>query len=129
LCDESFPGIAIAPPRAAGHDVSSVTEISPGIPDSEVMALAISQQRILLTFDKDFGALTSNPGDIESSGVILFRLPPAPAASIAAWIVALLKSRSNWRGNFSVVEQDRVRVRRWRRAGRLQSRWRGDNIP
>lgn len=114
LCDENFPAVAITPLREAGHDVFSVRESCRGIPDSEVLALAVAQERVLLTFDKDFGGLAENPRDIESCGVVLFRLPPAPASSIAASIVALMESRTDWRGNFFVVEENRVRLRRWR---------------
>ena len=42
---------------AAGHDVNWDSEISPGITDTQVIELAIQQDRILVTFDKDFGEL------------------------------------------------------------------------
>ena len=41
--------------RAQGHDVLSVFESARGISDEEVIALAFSEDRILITSDKDFG--------------------------------------------------------------------------
>ena len=55
LADENFPRPALEVLRKAGWDVFSIAEECPGIPDEEVAALCPGQQRILLTFDKDFG--------------------------------------------------------------------------
>jgi predicted nuclease of predicted toxin-antitoxin system len=43
--------------RKDGHDVLYVKEIAPGTDDSAVLQMAASQQRVLLTEDKDFGLL------------------------------------------------------------------------
>jgi len=40
-----------------GHDVYSVADQSPGWTDKEVLNKAITENRILLTNDKDFGFL------------------------------------------------------------------------
>ncbi len=41
-----------------GHDVRSIAcDYSPGIKDHKVLALAQSEQRILITSDRDFGEL------------------------------------------------------------------------
>ena len=40
-----------------GHDVLSALESAPRATDKELLALAIEQQRVLITEDKDFGEL------------------------------------------------------------------------
>lgn len=62
LADENFPRPAVEALRRPGWDVFSVAEACPGVPDEEVAALCADQQRILLTFDKDFGELFSGVG-------------------------------------------------------------------
>ena len=57
LADENFPGLAVSELRKRGHDVSWVLTDSPGISDQEVLGRAKDENRILLTFDKDFGEL------------------------------------------------------------------------
>jgi hypothetical protein len=47
----------VAALRAEGHDVVWVRVVSPGMRDPDVLAWAIREGRVLLTFDKDFGEL------------------------------------------------------------------------
>ena len=57
LADESCDFAVVRALRADGHDVLAVAECSPGLDDALVMDLALREQRILLTEDKDFGQL------------------------------------------------------------------------
>jgi len=57
LADENFPGSSIRLLRAASHDVAAIIEDSPGVEDAEVLARAVQEQRIALTFDRDYGEL------------------------------------------------------------------------
>jgi predicted nuclease of predicted toxin-antitoxin system len=56
-----------------GHDVFSVFDERPGIPDEEVLRLAFSERRILITNDKDFGEKVFWQRQAHH-GVILLRL-------------------------------------------------------
>ena len=40
-----------------GHDVLSISEGNPKASDEEILALAIEEERIIITEDKDFGEL------------------------------------------------------------------------
>src|SRR5437870_2921947 len=53
LADESFDARITSALRDAGHDVLSILETAPGISDDEVLARADSDQRVVLTEDKD----------------------------------------------------------------------------
>ncbi|HEX7127847.1 MAG TPA: DUF5615 family PIN-like protein [Thermodesulfobacteriota bacterium] len=110
LADENFPRVAVDALVARGHDVLWARRAMPGAADSEVLARATAEQRILITFDKDFGELGFRSGLPSSSGIVLFRLSPSSPSRVADVAVLVLESRDDWAGHFSVVEADRVRM-------------------
>ena len=61
--------------REAGQDVAWVRTDAPGSPDPDVLARAVSEARVLLAFDKDFGELAYRFGLPAQCGVVLFRVP------------------------------------------------------
>ncbi len=112
LANENFPLIAVQALRRSGHDTGWVRVEAPGSPDDAVLARALGEQRVLLTFDKDFGALVFRSGTRASCGVVLFRMRPIEPDALARWVVSALDGRSDWSGHFAVIEAARVRVRR-----------------
>jgi predicted nuclease of predicted toxin-antitoxin system len=58
LCaNENVPGDCVTLLRQRGHDVLWIREVARGASDDGVLAMAQSETRLLLTFDKDFGEL------------------------------------------------------------------------
>ncbi len=110
LADENFPGEAVEALRARGYDIIWIRTETPGIGDREVLARAVSENRILITFDKDFGELAFHSGLPASSGIILFRISPASPSHIAQKAISALESRRDWAGHFSVIEENRIRM-------------------
>jgi predicted nuclease of predicted toxin-antitoxin system len=110
LADENFPGDAVTALRERGHDVLWVRTEAPGISDREVLALPQTEDRIVITFDKDFGELSFRFGLPATSGTILFRLAAGSSSSVARLALAVLEMRTDWAGHFSVIEEDRVRM-------------------
>ena len=74
LADEGVDGVVVEVLRGSGFDVSYVAELAPGLPDPEVLAIASTEGRILITADKDFGELVVRRRQA-SQGVLLLRLP------------------------------------------------------
>lgn len=111
LANENIPAALIKGLRAAGHDVAWVSEISSGIADPQVIEWAIREERLLLTFDKDFGELAFARSLPASCGVILLRLPMDDLKRLIMMVVELITSRDDWQGQFAVVEETRVRLR------------------
>jgi predicted nuclease of predicted toxin-antitoxin system len=110
LADENIPGDAVAMLRARGHDVLSIRTDSPGATDEANLARAVSEQRVLITFDKDFGDLVFRRGQAASCGVVLFRIAAPSSGIIAARIADTLNSRTDWAGHFAVVDDRRIRM-------------------
>ena len=111
LANENVPGEAVRALREDGHDVSWVRTDAPGCSDGDVLARARSESRVVLTFDKDFGKLAFRARLPASAGVILARLRAASPADLAGSLVGALRSRSDWCGQFGVIEPGRVRMR------------------
>lgn len=111
LADENFPGDAVAALEEASHDIAWIRTDAPGSTDREVLSRAIAEQRILLTFDKDFGELAYRCRLPATCGIVLFRIS-LPSPRMAAHLIkTVLQSRHDWTGHFSVVEETRLRMR------------------
>ena len=112
LCaNENLPEDCILRLRQEGHDVLWIREAAPGSSDTAVLARAREENRLLITFDKDFGELVFRRGAKASLGIVLFRIAQPSAAVIATRVAVILASREDWAGNFSVVEEFAVRMR------------------
>src|SRR6187551_898192 len=59
--------------RTLGHDVVSVYDESPQLPDVDILAFAVRENRIVITNDKDFGELVFRD-QRPHRGVVLLRL-------------------------------------------------------
>lgn len=57
LANENIPLATIRKLRELGHDVFAIREQNAGISDHDVLKLAHNEQRILITFDSDYGEL------------------------------------------------------------------------
>lgn len=111
LADENCDRIIVSEPRLAGHDVASVGERGPGVPDEEVFALARAENRILLTFDHDFG-LIAERATRRPPAVVLLRLESLSPAHRARMVVAALGALGTTIANrFVVIEPEQVRDR------------------
>jgi predicted nuclease of predicted toxin-antitoxin system len=110
LANENFPGDAVTALRQRGHDVTWVRTDSPGISDVDVLERAQRENRIVITFDKDFGELAFRLKLPALSGIILFRISMPSSAYVAQAAVAALESRTDWAGHFAVVEEHRIRL-------------------
>jgi len=84
---------------------------SSGISDPEVLSRAQAEDRILLTFDKDFGELAFRTKLPASSGIVLFRITAPSSVVVAQKVVVAIALRDDWTGHFSVIEDNKIRMR------------------
>ena len=111
LANENFPGEAVEALQERGHDVAWVHADAPGADDQEVLERAQREKRIVITLDKDFGELAFRFGLPSSSGIILFRIQASSPKQFVQTAIRALEIRQDWSGHFTVVEEDRIRMR------------------
>jgi len=110
VADESCDFAIVRALRSRGHDVSAVAEVFPRSSDTQVLNFALSEQRILITEDKDFGELVYAYGQ-KSHGVMLVRFPSqARGAMVVAVLDAIDSLGSKLESSFVVVQSGRIRV-------------------
>jgi predicted nuclease of predicted toxin-antitoxin system len=110
LADECCDFAAVRALRAHGHDVLAVSEFQQRSVDQDVMGLALAENRILLTEDKDFGWLVF-AARMDSPGVILIRFPSRARSLLADAILKLVTGHaSRLAGAFVVLEPGAARI-------------------
>ncbi|MEI6026501.1 MAG: DUF5615 family PIN-like protein [Betaproteobacteria bacterium] len=109
LFDENLSARGAREVAEAGHDVASIATLAPSLDDRGVLALAREAQRVLVTFDSDFGDLVFRFGVPPPIGIVYLRMHPIDVSLVATWI---LRALEDWSDNaMVVVSQDVVRKR------------------
>ena len=111
LLDESVDARVAVYLRSRGHDVTAIFEDRPSLPDHDVLSIASSEQRILVTNDRDFGELIFRHRQAHA-GVIYLRLGTYQLTAIVARLSEMLQEHGGEVGQFIVVTPRRVRIRR-----------------
>jgi len=110
LADESCDASVVRALREAGYDVQAVIEASRGATDQAVLGIALAEQRVLLTQDKDFGELVFAAG-APAIGVLLLRYPSSARLSLPQAVLDLVATRqAELLGSFVVIGPATVRV-------------------
>jgi predicted nuclease of predicted toxin-antitoxin system len=111
VADESVDFGIILLLREKGIIVLSIAEESFGIKDEEVLSIAVKNQCLLITEDKDFGELTYRL-KLEHKGILLIRLGELPRIErieLAAHFIE--KHFSDLFNNFSVLDKRGIRIK------------------
>ena len=112
LADENVPLVAVKVLREAGLDVRSASEDMPGAADVAVLGRARSEDRLLLTFDRDFGELIFHQRHEPPPAVVFLRFVPATPEEPASVFRNLLgHAEIELEGRFTVVTREQVRQR------------------
>jgi len=110
LANENLPRAVVEALRAEGHDVSWVWEGGRGSSDSSILDRAQREDRLVATCDKDFGDLAFRSRTPATCGVILFRI--SGSLDVQSRLICLaLRGPAEWRGRFTTVTNERVRMR------------------
>ena len=81
-----------------------VIEERPSTRDPDVLAWATRENRLLITFDKDFGELNQRYNQPAPHGVALFRIPPSvPVEERAELIAQNVMAQLDWSGYLWVI--------------------------
>jgi predicted nuclease of predicted toxin-antitoxin system len=111
LANENIPLTSVVELREMGHDVISITERSPGLSDVAVMQLAHDEDRVIVTFDRDYGELVFRQQLPLPGGVLYLRFLPMSGLEPAEYIGRLVASGIELQDKFKTAERDQVRQR------------------
>ena len=110
--DENWPLPSIRRLRQSGHDVLAILEEARGAHDSCILSLSTREDRVLLTFDRDFGELVFRQGQPAPAGVVYFRLDPVTPEEPADLLLTILAGGMViLSGKFTVVDRRHIRQR------------------
>jgi predicted nuclease of predicted toxin-antitoxin system len=111
LADENLEKPVVDWLRDEGYDVLYIAEKDSSIEDDKIIQLALKENRILITNDKDFGELVFHYGHI-TSGIILIRSKDKNSQKKLKLVKQVLKEIKNKiRGNFIVVNENGIRIK------------------
>ena len=103
-------GVALAL-YEVGYDAVFAGDVDPHLSDTAILAWAVSERRLVITQDNDFGALVYRSGE-PHSGVLLLRMPDATRQERTTTLLWLLDHyASAISGHFSVFQNDQLRIR------------------
>lgn len=111
IVDESTGAGVVEYLRGTGHDVLAVAETMPQASDPDILTQAMSEGRILVTNDKDFGELVFRSSKAHS-GVLLLRLHDESAANRVRVVMTVLDQHADrLSSSFTVATEGYVRIR------------------
>jgi predicted nuclease of predicted toxin-antitoxin system len=115
LANENFPAPSTRLLREAGWDVKSIKEDMPGISDEEVLRVAVTERRIILTFDRDYGELLFRYRHNPPPAVVYFRNKGDIPESAGKMLLEIIQRQQiSLEGYFTVLEESGVRQRQLR---------------
>lgn len=112
LADENIPRKVVDLIFEHGYDIQWIKAISPKSSDDRILSLAEADERIILTFDRDFGQLVYEKKLLTKQGIIYFRLNGLSPSMMAEAVIETLNSKMIFSGYFTVVTKTRIRQMR-----------------
>ena len=116
LADENIASSVVKALRKAGYDVKDIKEEKmQRAKDTAILTMALQENRIILTHDKDFGFLHSS-SQREHRGIILLRLYKQKPQNVLAILLNILRSKlqDQLQNNLTVLSESHATVHRRR---------------
>ena len=112
LLDENVDARLLPYLRQQGHDVKSVLrDYQSSLADPVILALAVSEERVVITNDRDFGDIIFHQGQ-PHAGVIYLRLRGFGFDHIQSRVDAAIATEPDRSRAFLVVSDRRIRLAR-----------------
>lgn len=114
FADECVFGPTIRFLQNEGHNIVTVHDFSlAGHEDVEILAFALTQNRVLLTIDLDFGNIRHYPPE-RHAGVIILRVRPATLAQVHTLLAEFLQTTPQEKlvNTLAVIDHNKIRLRR-----------------
>jgi predicted nuclease of predicted toxin-antitoxin system len=110
VADENIPEFIIKSLRGAGIEGLAIIESARGINDQQVIELALQNDYLLLTEDKDFGEWVF-AHHVKEISVIFLRYSFNEVMEITQVLINLIKTKSLIRPFFATITTQKIRVR------------------
>lgn len=111
LVDESCPRAVAEALRATGHDARYAADTDRRALDTELVALAQAEQRVIVTEDFDFGELLIRRQLRAPGAIVLFLPNSSPDERASRLIETLATAGFEATGRLSIVSARRIRQR------------------
>jgi predicted nuclease of predicted toxin-antitoxin system len=112
LANENFPKTSTLYLKEKGFDVVSIGVDFPGISDTEILEMAISESRTILTFDRDYGELIFKRNFRPQFGVIYLRFNNYSPIFPGELIFTLFQREDfHVENTFTVIDENGIRQR------------------
>ena len=111
LADENFPLASVKYLRNKGYDIKSISGELASIKDESVIQIAIEEDRVIITHDRDFGELVYKLG-YKPKGVIYFRWREFRPEEPGRYLSELFDNQVQFEGFFTVISENQIRQRR-----------------
>jgi predicted nuclease of predicted toxin-antitoxin system len=116
LANENIPKPSITLLRENGFIIESIQEKAAGVSDETVFQIAIHQNLIILTFDRDYGELIFKYAQENPPGVIYFRDKGSDPLFAGKLLLRLINDEKLvFQEAFSVIEEKNIRQRFYRK--------------
>ena len=114
LANENFPFPSIKVLEKYGHKVRSISKEFQGIPDIEVINIAIRNKLVILTFDKDYGEIIFK-NKLKNPPPVIFYRYKGPSTTFAGDILISLieENHINFEYCLTVIEEFNLRQRKY----------------
>jgi predicted nuclease of predicted toxin-antitoxin system len=106
LANENFPLQSFRHLLDAGYDIIHIGIKYPSVTDEDVINISINEDRIILTFDSDYGTLVFRKG-MQPPGVIYLRFKIFSPDFPAKFLLDLFESkRDDFQNMFTVIDDN-----------------------
>lgn len=114
LANENFPIASVKFLENEGFDIIYIGYNHAGITDKEVIDLAISDDRLIVTFDKDYGELIFKYEQKPPAGVIYLRIFEFSPEYPGEFLKNILSSSNlSFRETFTVIDERGIRQKKY----------------
>ncbi|HVT80614.1 MAG TPA: DUF5615 family PIN-like protein [Phycisphaerae bacterium] len=121
LADENIDLFIVDYLRSRGHDTTWIREFARGSQDVDILQLGQEEQRVIITFDHDFGDLVFRQ-NLPNAGVVLLRFEARSRIGLLHAFQHAWPSIEPYAANhFVVVSEQKIRVRPLGPLGKAQN--------
>ncbi len=114
LANENFPLRSVLYLQSKGYDITSIGTDNPSIQDHVVMAIAMREERTILTFDRDYGELIFKYNYKPKADVIYLRLNEYEADEPGKFVEELIsKEEYDFSSALTVADKNGIRQRKY----------------